>query len=59
MHKLGVIVPYRNRFDQLVLFKEKIVEYLKSKEINFEIIVVEQDNAKLFNRNIFFSETLS
>ena len=25
MHKLGVIVPYRNRFEQLTLFKEKIV----------------------------------
>ena len=55
MHKLGVIVPYRNRFEQLTLFKEKIVEYLKSKEINFEIIVVEQDNAKLFNRGMLLN----
>jgi hypothetical protein len=55
MHKLGVIVPYRNRFDQLVLFKEKIVEYLKNKKIDFEIIVVEQDDAKLFNRGMLLN----
>ena len=55
MHKLGVIVPYRNRFDQLVLFKEKIVEYLNNQKINFEIIVVEQDDAKLFNRGMLLN----
>ena len=55
MHKLGVIVPYRNRFDQLVLFKEKIVEYLKNKKIDFEIIIVEQDDAKLFNRGMLLN----
>ena len=55
MHKLGVIVPYRNRFEQLVLFKEKIVEYLNNQKINFEIIVVEQDDAKLFNRGMLLN----
>ena len=55
MHKLGVIVPYRNRFDQLVLFKEKIVEYLKNQKIDFEIIVIEQDDAKLFNRGMLLN----
>ena len=55
MHKLGVIVPYRNRFDQLVVFKQKIVEYLKNQKIDFEIIVIEQDNAKLFNRGMLLN----
>lgn len=55
MHKLGVIVPYRNRFDQLVIFKQKIVEYLKNQNIDFEIIVIEQDNAKLFNRGMLLN----
>jgi hypothetical protein len=55
MHKLGVIVPYRNRFEQLVLFKEKIVQYLNNQKINFEIIVIEQDDAKLFNRGMLLN----
>jgi hypothetical protein len=48
--KLGVIVPYRNRFEQLQEFKREIKKYLKRKNIPFEIFIVEQDNAKLFNR---------
>lgn len=50
MNKLGVIVPYRDRYDQLLDFKKRITEYLKFKKINFELIVVEQDDAKAFNR---------
>ena len=60
MHKLGVIIPYRNRYEHLEEFKTSIVQYLESKNINFEIIIVEQDDAKLFNRgmllNIGFKE---
>ena len=60
MHKLGVIVPYRNRYEHIQAFKSSIVEYLESQNINFEIIIVEQDDAKLFNRgmllNIGFKE---
>jgi hypothetical protein len=52
MHKLGVIVPYRNRNAHLQEFKKSIVEYLESKNIDFKIIIVEQDNAKLFNRGM-------
>lgn len=52
MHKLGVIVPYRNRYEHLQKFKKSIVKYLESKNIDFKIIIVEQDNAKLFNRGM-------
>ena len=52
MHKLGVIVPYRNRYEHLQEFKKSIVEYLESKNIDFKLIIVEQDNAKLFNRGM-------
>ena len=55
MHKLGIIVPYRNRFEQLATFKEKIVEYLKNQKIDFEIIIVEQDDTKLFNRGMLLN----
>jgi len=49
-NKLGIIVPYRHRYEQLIDFKKLIAKYLKSKNIDFELIVVEQDDAKAFNR---------
>jgi hypothetical protein len=55
MHKLGVIVPYRNRYEHLEIFKESITTYLGNRNIDFEIIVVEQDDAKLFNRGMLLN----
>ena len=55
MHKLGVVVPYRNRYEHLEEFKTTMVEYLESKNIDFEIIVVEQDDSKLFNRGMLLN----
>lgn len=49
-HKLGVIVPYRDRYDHLLKFKRSISDYLNINEIDYVLIVVEQDDAKLFNR---------
>jgi hypothetical protein len=46
MHKLGVVVPYRDRLDQLELFKKSIKHYLHAKGIPFELIIVEQDNKR-------------
>jgi hypothetical protein len=54
-HKLGVIVPYRNRYEHLQEFKKSIVEYLEFKNIDFKIIIVEQDDAKLFNRGMLLN----
>ena len=61
MKKLGIIVPYRNRLQHLLRFKREMISYLDSNGYdNYEIIIVEQDNAKLFNRgtllNIGFNE---
>lgn len=61
MHKLGIIVPYRNRINHLEEFKKSTTNYLNNKGYtNYVIIIVEQDNAKLFNRgmllNIGFKE---
>lgn len=50
MHKLGVIVPYRNRPEQLDIFTESITKYLKKQKIKFELIVVEQSEKNDFNR---------
>jgi hypothetical protein len=48
--KLGIIVPYRNRYDHLIIFKKRIKLFLKNKGIDYELIIVEQDDAKNFNR---------
>ena len=61
MHKVGIIVPYRNRKKQLEIFKEEIVKFLlKSLEAQYTIIVVDQVDKKKFNRgkllNIGFIE---
>lgn len=50
MHKLGIIVPYRNRSTHLREFKKLIVNYLEKTDILYEIIIIKQDDAKLFNR---------
>ena len=56
-HKLGIIIPYRNRPEQLANFRKKINDYLN---IDFELIIVEQSDKKDFNRgkllNIGFLE---
>jgi hypothetical protein len=62
MEKLGIIVPYRNRYEHLQQFKKSIVKYLDSNSYdNYVIIIVNQDDAKLFNRgmlcNIGFLES--
>jgi hypothetical protein len=54
-HKLGIIVPYRNRQRDLRLFSSHMAKYFKNKEINYEIIVINQDNAKQFNRGMLLN----
>jgi hypothetical protein len=53
--KLGIIVPYRNRFDQLQEFKREMKKYMSRKKIPYEIFVIEQDDAKLFNRGMLLN----
>lgn len=48
--KLGIIVPYRNRESHLQKFTKETEKFLKSKNIDFEIIIVEQNDDKPFNR---------
>jgi hypothetical protein len=50
MHKLGIIVPYRDRYEHLQTFKKSIKKYFEKLNIKYELIIVEQDDAKLFNR---------
>jgi len=59
-NKVGIIVPYRDRYKHLTQFIPHITQYLQDKKIDFTIIIVEQDNASAFNRgmlcNIGFKE---
>lgn len=55
LEKLGIIVPYRNRYRHLDKFTKHMVEYLNDKDINYKIIIVEQDDAKLFNRGMLLN----
>ena len=55
MDKLGVIVPYRNREEHLEEFKKKISKHLNKQGIPFELIIVHQDDAKLFNRGMLLN----
>ena len=47
-HKLGIIVPYRDREQQLKRFVSHIKDYLK--DIEYEIFIIEQSEGKSFNR---------
>lgn len=55
MHKLGVIVPFRARYEHLHKFINHITFYLNQTDIEYEVIVVEQDDAKLFNRGMLLN----
>ena len=54
-HKLGIIVPYRHREISLPIFLEHITKYLEDKISRYEIIVINQDDAKQFNRGILLN----
>jgi len=47
-HKLGIIVPYRDREQQLKRFLSHMKDYIK--DIDYEIFIVEQADDKPFNR---------
>lgn len=49
MKKLGLIIPYRNRFDHLKVFLPQIKKFLENK-IEYMICIIEQTNEKPFNR---------
>ena len=50
MKKLGIIVPYRNRKKQLREFSRNLKFYLENLGIPYHVFVIEQDDAKQFNR---------
>lgn len=59
--KLCIVVPYRNRQEHLEQFIPAITKTLNEQQIDFKIIVVEQEEGKPFNRakllNVGFAYT--
>ena len=53
--KLAIIVPYRNRESDLEVFLNHMTNYLNDTKIDYEIIVVNQDDAKQFNRGMLLN----
>jgi len=47
-HKLGLVVPYKNRPEQLQQFKKSILSYIQ--DIDYELIIVDQVDDNDFNR---------
>tara|TARA_A100001201_G_scaffold114858_1_gene98499 strand:- start:9067 stop:10455 length:1389 start_codon:yes stop_codon:yes gene_type:complete len=62
VNKLAIIVPYRNRPEQLEKFNTYLKQYLDNRKYEYFIIVVEQIDNKSFNRgkllNIGFKEAV-
>lgn len=49
-HKLAVVVPFKDRFEELAYFVPHISRFLKSKSINFKIFIINQVDNYRFNR---------
>ena len=50
MYSYIIIVPYRNREAQLQLFIQNVVPLFEKYLKNFKLVIVEQEEGKLFNR---------
>lgn len=49
-HKLAIVVPFRERFDELLYFVPKISKFLIKQSIDFKIYIVNQVDSYRFNR---------
>lgn len=53
--KMALIIPYRNRFEQLSIFVRHMHPILKRQNVDYRIFVVEQAGNTPFNRAILFN----
>jgi hypothetical protein len=51
-HKLGICIPYRNRYEHLQKLVPRLTEHLNSKGIDHRFYVAHQVDDKLFNRGL-------
>lgn len=49
-HKLAVLVPFRDRFNELLKFAPHITKFLKNQSINHQVYILNQVDNYRFNR---------
>ena len=49
-HKLAIVVPFRDRFDELLTFVPHISKFLNLKSLNYKIYILNQIDDYRFNR---------
>ncbi|XP_028409000.1 beta-1,4-galactosyltransferase 1-like isoform X2 [Dendronephthya gigantea] len=55
LSKVAIIIPYRNRYQQLKIFLRHLHPILKRQLLDYRIIVVEQNGDTPFNRAMLFN----
>ena len=55
MYNNIIIVPYRNREKQLNYFMENVVPLVKTNLQNTKIIIIEQEQGKIFNKGVLMN----
>jgi len=53
--KMALIIPYRNRYEQLSIFVRQMHPFLKRQNVDYRIFVVEQAGNTPFNRALLFN----
>ncbi|KAL7291337.1 hypothetical protein TKK_0014937 [Trichogramma kaykai] len=60
-HRLAVLVPFRDRFDELLMFAPHMKEFLDKQDLDYHIFILNQVDKFRFNRasliNVGFLET--
>jgi hypothetical protein len=54
-HRVAIVIPYKNRFDQLNIFLYHMHPFLQTQQLDYQIFVVEQVNDALFNKGILMN----
>ena len=49
-HRLAIVVPFRDRFDELLIFVPRISRFLQKQGIDYKIYVINQKDLYRFNR---------
>ncbi|XP_028392993.1 beta-1,4-galactosyltransferase 1-like [Dendronephthya gigantea] len=53
--KVAIILPYRNRYEQLKIFLRHLHPILKRQLLDYRIFIIEQNGTTIFNRAILFN----
>lgn len=54
-HRVAIVIPYKNRLDNLNYFLTHMHPFLQRQELEYQIFVVEQSNDQLFNKGVLMN----